>query len=186
MTAALLPPNASAFERAAAEALGAGLSPALPIRDLWSPERCPAPLLPWLAWALSVDAWDAGWPEETQRRVIAESLGIHRVKGSRAAVERALAALGYGDATVVEGAGGVLHDGTAIHDGAEIHGADAHWAEYRVFMLRPITGAQAAVVRRALERVQPVRCRLLGIVYQGAIIHDGSVIHDATHTHGGA
>ena len=54
----LLPPNASALERAIA-ATGAGID-TLPVavRDVWNPATCPVALLPWLAWALAVDEWD--------------------------------------------------------------------------------------------------------------------------------
>lgn len=187
MTAALLPPNATAFERAAADVIGARFDGAVPVRDLWSPERCPAPLLPWLAWALSVDVWDAAWPEATRRRVIAESLSVHRIKGSRAAIDRAIAAMGLGEVTVIEGAGAVLHDGSRLHDGAETHGVPAHWAEYRVYVRRLISIAQAARIRAQLAAVQPARCQLSEIVFvEAAALHDGRRVHDGTYSHGAA
>lgn len=34
------------------------------IRQVWTPEECPVELLPYLAWALSVDQWDKDWPAE--------------------------------------------------------------------------------------------------------------------------
>jgi len=58
-------------------------------------------LLPWLAWACSVDIWDDDWPEDTRRRVIADSYSVHSVKGTVGAVKRALAALGA-EAELVE------------------------------------------------------------------------------------
>lgn len=69
--------------------------PEVPIRQLWSPQTCPAAQLPWLAWALSVDEWDATWPEETKRQVIAASIEQHRKKGTVGALRRALQRLGY-------------------------------------------------------------------------------------------
>ncbi len=90
----LLPANATALERAI-EAAQARLSDVpVPVDALWDPWRCPAELLPWLAWAWSVDEWDAGWPEEIKRRVIAAAPDVHRLKGTRAAVARALEAIG--------------------------------------------------------------------------------------------
>lgn len=50
--------------------------------------------MPWLAWAVSVDLWDSRWPETVQRDVIAAAIPVHRMKGTRGAVIRALAALG--------------------------------------------------------------------------------------------
>lgn len=64
------------------------------LRDIHDPWKCPPDLLPWLAYALSVDVWSDSWPEFTQRTVIANSLEIHRHKGTRGSIEDAFAALG--------------------------------------------------------------------------------------------
>ena len=90
----LLPPNATPFERALEQALARIEEVPVPIDTLWDPNRCPADLLPWLAWAWSVDEWDPDWPEHVKRRVIAAAPEVHRLKGTRAAVERALKAIG--------------------------------------------------------------------------------------------
>ena len=92
----LLPSNATAAERALADVEGVSLlpMPAEVIATLWDPATCPAHLLPYLAWALSVDVWNPSWPVATQRAVIASSPAVHRRKGTRAAVEDAVAALG--------------------------------------------------------------------------------------------
>ena len=90
----LLPPNATPLERALEQALARIEDVPVSVDTLWDPWRCPADLLPWLAWAWSVDEWDADWPEEVKRRVIATSPEVHRLKGTRAAVERALKAIG--------------------------------------------------------------------------------------------
>ncbi|MGL4869920.1 MAG: phage tail protein I [Aeromonas veronii] len=66
----------------------------IPIRTLWDPWRCPLVALPYLAWALSVDQWESGWSETIKRRVVAASLDLHRIKGTRPAIEMALDALG--------------------------------------------------------------------------------------------
>ncbi|CAL4868214.1 hypothetical protein MMA231_02489 [Asticcacaulis sp. MM231] len=50
----VLPPNASHLERALEAAIQTPALP-VPIRDLWSPDRCPVQYLPWLARALSID-----------------------------------------------------------------------------------------------------------------------------------
>lgn len=64
------------------------------ISTMWSPWRCPASHLPWLAWALSVDTWDASWSEIEKRREIAIAPEVHRRKGTRRAVETSLQRLG--------------------------------------------------------------------------------------------
>jgi len=57
---------------------------------VWNPNTCPAHLLPWLAWAVSIDRWSADWSEARKRLEIAKSIDDHRVKGSRASVEEVL------------------------------------------------------------------------------------------------
>ncbi|WP_245596951.1 phage tail protein I [Leisingera aquimarina] len=47
---------------------------------------CPAHLLPWLAQTWGVDLWFDDWPENTQRRAIAEAPRLQRQKGTMAAV----------------------------------------------------------------------------------------------------
>lgn len=65
-----------------------------PIRNLWNPRTCPSHLLPYLAWAVSVDYWDDKWPEAVKRDVIAASYRIHRQKGTIAALKAAAAPFG--------------------------------------------------------------------------------------------
>ncbi|VFQ44380.1 phage tail protein I [Desulfoluna butyratoxydans] len=74
----------------------------IPIRDLWDPDRCPAPLLPWLAWALSVEHWDASWPEQIKRNVIKANRDILQRKGTADALKRAVHAIRGDDLKVVE------------------------------------------------------------------------------------
>lgn len=89
----LLPPNATTQERAIS--LAVDRLPSVPIKTLWTPATCPEAQLPWLAWALSVDEWDAAWPVETKRQVVAASIEQHRRKGTVGALRRALQRLGY-------------------------------------------------------------------------------------------
>ena len=95
MTNSLLPPGASDLERAAAQALATALDLQVPLRDLWRPERCPLELLPFLAWAFSVDRWDPDWRESTKRGVVRAAFFIHRHKGTIAALRRVVEPLGY-------------------------------------------------------------------------------------------
>lgn len=90
----LLPPNATAAERAIEAAIARIGDVPVPIRALWNPSSCPVELLPYLAWAFSVDVWDASWPEYRQRAAIAASFDLHKHKGTRQAVENAVAAIG--------------------------------------------------------------------------------------------
>lgn len=87
----LLPPNSSPLERAFDTVEGEALAGIpLPVGDVWSPERCPVALLPWLGWGLSIDIWDSAWSEGQKRTAIASAIDDQRRKGTRAALRRAL------------------------------------------------------------------------------------------------
>ncbi len=90
----ILPPSASELERDLELALARIEQVEIPIATLWNPWECPLEVLPFLAWALSVDVWRSDWPEVVKRRVVAGSLSVHRIKGTRPAVENALLDLG--------------------------------------------------------------------------------------------
>ncbi|HCU0312046.1 TPA: phage tail protein I [Klebsiella pneumoniae] len=95
MNNTLLPPSASAWMRGA-EAATAKLSGiTVAIRTLWTPTACPVDLLPYLAWALSVDRWDKNWPAEKKIASIQQSCWLHRRKGTRAAVRRVIEDMGF-------------------------------------------------------------------------------------------
>lgn len=89
----LLPPNATGAERALSLAIERHAALAAPLRDVWDADTCPAHLLAWLAWALTVDEWDGGWTDAQKRAVIKASLNVHRFKGTIGAVREALGAL---------------------------------------------------------------------------------------------
>ncbi|WP_448694543.1 phage tail protein I [Pseudomonas moraviensis] len=91
----LLPPNAKQLEQLAAEAFAQIERVPVPIRDLLNPDRCPVLLLPYLAWAFSVDRWDTEWSEATKRQVIKGSYFIHSRKGTIGALRRVVEPLGY-------------------------------------------------------------------------------------------
>lgn len=95
MARPLLPGNATALERLATQALAEIERVPVPIRDLVSPERCPVALLPYLAWAFSVDRWEAGWSEATKRQVIRSAWFVHAHKGTIGALRRVVEPLGY-------------------------------------------------------------------------------------------
>jgi phage tail P2-like protein len=132
----LLPPNATPEERALSKATARiGLpDTALGIDTLWRPWDCPEELLPWLAWALAVDVWDAGWDVATKRRVIAASIPLRRRAGTVWAVMEALKAAGYADALLTEGSSG-------------------HWAEFDLEVDLGETEGVATASRATLLRL---------------------------------
>ena len=66
----------------------------VPIRVLWDPWACPEHLLPWLAWAVSVETWDSQWPAQVKRQTIDASIAVHMKKGTIGALKKGLAAFG--------------------------------------------------------------------------------------------
>lgn len=94
MMKALLPPNATQFKKDVAELIEQSTNLEVAIKYLWDPFKCPEKLLPWLAWAYSVDRWDPNWPINTQRNVISQSFEVHQHKGTPFAIQQALVSLG--------------------------------------------------------------------------------------------
>lgn len=90
----LLPSNATSAERKLSLVGSRMTSIPIPVSDVWSPWKSPEQALPWLAWALSVDNWDKTWTVEQKRAVIADAPVSQKIKGTLAAVESNLIALG--------------------------------------------------------------------------------------------
>jgi phage tail P2-like protein len=183
----LLPPNATLLERSTETSMHQPMANIkVPVRDLWNPSTCPLALLPWLAWALSVDEWDQNWSEDQKRGAIAESVAIHAIKGTLASVKRVLAAAGYGDSTVLENLDAQERNGSITRNGHYVYGDGGdEWAQYRVYLTRPITIGQATQVRRMLNNTAPARCHLAGLHYTQALnIHNGAIHRDNTWTRG--
>ncbi|WP_137936102.1 phage tail protein I [Chitinivorax sp. B] len=95
MTDQLLPPGTTPFERSTAAVLASNCDLPVPLRSLWNPASCPPALLPYLAWALSVDRWDVDWSDDTKRKVIQASFYVHQHKGTIGALRRVVEPLGY-------------------------------------------------------------------------------------------
>ncbi|EPM1133167.1 MULTISPECIES: phage tail protein I [Klebsiella pneumoniae complex] len=95
MSNSLLPPSSGDWLRYT-EAGTARLSAiTVALRTLWTPTTCPVDLLPYLAWALSVDRWDKDWSAERKIAAIRKSYWLHRRKGTRAAVRRVVEDMGF-------------------------------------------------------------------------------------------
>ena len=91
----LLPGNSTQLERTAAQALAQIKRVPIPLRQLCNPDTCPVDLLPYLAWAFSVDRWDSKWTEAAKRTAIRSSHYIHSRKGTIGALRRVVEPLGY-------------------------------------------------------------------------------------------
>ena len=98
----LLPPNASQLLRDLESVFGDSFELPTLNRYVVNPDLAPAHILPWLAWALSVDDWSDSWPEQIRRNVIKASVEVHRKKGTIGALKKALQAFNYENVKVEE------------------------------------------------------------------------------------
>lgn len=90
----LLPANSTAAERALEQVQARPSLLAVPLRELWNPNTCPAHLLPWLAWTLSLDSWQPYWPEAIKRERIRSAIEIQRRKGTAKSVRDVVRSFG--------------------------------------------------------------------------------------------
>ena len=155
----LLPPSASQHEIHLAQSLARISELPVQIQDLWNPDRCPAHLLPWLAWSLSIDEWDGAWDEATQRDFIKQSATLHRQKGTVGAVRKALKPLGL----AVDLMEWFQRPNDLIL--ANIHNPTPHTFRFITWVQQqrqsrqqtPLNPQRYANVRRLVEQVKPVR-----------------------------
>ena len=98
----LLPPNASTLLRDLESVFGDSFDLPTLNRYVVNPDLAPVYILPWLAWALSVDDWSDNWSEQVRRNVIKASVEVHRKKGTIGALKKALQAFNYTNIKVEE------------------------------------------------------------------------------------
>lgn len=173
----ILKPNATEHDRALEQAIRKGKPDLTPIAKLMNPETCPAHLLGWLAWAFSVDVWEATWSEAMKREVIKRSIAIHRIKGTAGAVRRALSTIGFR---------------TDIFEWFE-HGADPHTFRIDAFgddifaAGLQISAELVDMVTLLIENVKPVRAHFtlrIGEKKGGAVtLRTGSLQRAEDHRH---
>ena len=96
----LLPPNASELERKITQ-IGKAAFDLPSIRVIKDIDDVPSQFLPFIAWQKSVDYWDENWQDSLKRNVIKNSREQHRIKGTAAAIKRALEPFGY-EVTLIE------------------------------------------------------------------------------------
>lgn len=83
----ILPPNATKLEGAIEKIIAARLAGVpVAIDAIWNPETCPAALLPWLAWGLSLDLWNPDWTEAQKRAAVADAIRFQQRKGTPASL----------------------------------------------------------------------------------------------------
>lgn len=184
----IMPPHSGRAEKALVEGVIQAFGFEIAVRDIWTPERAPESVLPWLAWALSVDDWDEAWSPDRKRAVIAASVEVHRHKGTVASVKAALAAMGYGGAEVVETAVDTPRygSGRAYGDGVTYGSLGASWADYWVNLTQAVSARDAARIAARLRSVAPARCRLRAVTIPGIYrVYGDGVRYGDDATYGG-
>jgi phage tail P2-like protein len=184
----VLPSSASPLE-IAVDLLGERRVRKIPLDAIWQtwdPDKCPAHLLPWLAYAMSIEEWDADWTEEQQRAVLRSAVEEHRTRGVVAAIRRAFANVGFPDIEIIEGRGGIRYDGVRTHDGYHIY-SGWHlpwWNVYRVVVPVLMNASQAAAARRMLSWLAPARCVLWDIKMGSTLLYNNVGRYDGQYAHG--
>lgn len=161
MSGSLLPPNVTALERAIeAATVRMGALP-VPLRTLVDPDNCPLPLLPYLAWAVSIDAWSSDWPEAVKRARVRRAIDIQRHKGTASSVRAVVES--FGGAVALREWWQIVPPG-APHTftmAVELSGNDG----------APTTAAFADAVINEVRRTKPVRSHFTftqGLRFNGA------------------
>lgn len=179
-----LPNSSTALEKALAT-VAYDFSNTPTLLSIWNADTCPLNLLPYLAWALSVDEWDNTWSEGRKRSAIKAAREIHRHKGTPGGVLAALAALGQPDAEIIERVHCIKRDGTAKRSGIHKRLGQQGWPYFRVVLKNPVTIDQAYLMKRTLDTVKRKSIWLTAIDFsQAAIRRNGTVKRDGSYTRG--
>lgn len=148
--------------------------------DAVDPDECAAALLPFLAWAYSVDEWPPGATEAEKRAIIKASIAVHRIKGTVQSIRDVLAAAGYGDITIVEGRNSVQYDGSNQYDATWQYGDAGSWAEWEV-VIENSDALPSDELIALLVQTAPARCLLVSVSYQKLFFrYNGAFNYDAT------
>ncbi len=181
----LLPNNATKVELALDKIAQKSTSFAVPVGTLFNPDTIDISLAPFMAWALSVDAWDESWPEEIKRDVLRTAIEIHRYKGSVYAVELSLAKAGLGDSEILEGRNKKKRDGTLRRDGFVLRSKSLGWHEFKVICKSLLSNSQADLARKLLQKSKPTRSILWGFDFTGSLPkHNGVIKRDGNYKRG--
>ncbi len=115
-----------------------------------------------LAWQYDIDI--SGMTLEQQRQAVRGAIALHRRRGTKWAIRKALDWQGFRSVSIVEGStSDLLHNGVWERDGNETHGGDLeHWATFKVSAIAK-DGFDCQRMYRAIRRAKNVRARLIGV-----------------------
>lgn len=86
----LLPPNSTRLEKSLAKQADRITAIPVGIAALHHVDSCPVPYLPWLAWSLRVEFWDATGSEAEKRQAIRDGRHFNLSRGTADALNYAL------------------------------------------------------------------------------------------------
>lgn len=181
----LLPPNATRQEHALDDSLARIGAVPVELVKLWNPNTCPLDLLPWLAWALSVDEWDESWSEAQKRATVVASYEVHSHKGTPYSIKTAIQALGYDNVQIREGEA-YFYNNLQTYDGSITHGSDGIWPLFDVVLnvgFAPDVGMIAKIKAR-IGRYKNARSVLRNLIFMN-LLYDNTVTYDGTYQHNG-
>jgi len=137
---------------------------------------------------MGIEGWNLAETPAQQRRLIKDSIAMHRLKGTPAALHALVQRLGFGRIAIQEGIGKLNYDGAYKYNGNMVYGDPHAWPIYRVVLLdRAITNEQAELLRRALAAYAPARCLLAALDYQSVPIrYNANAVFDGQYNHGSA
>lgn len=90
----LLPPNATDLEKKLAD-VGADAFNLPSIKLAKDVDHAPSDFLAYLAWERQVNYWRDEWPDALKRHIINQAIPQHKIKGTPAAIKRALEPFGF-------------------------------------------------------------------------------------------
>lgn len=171
MSTTLLPPNTTPLEQRIAVTTGIISELPSPLRELWNPATIPAELLPYLAWALSIEEeWRFARSDQERRTLVATSIDLHRYKGTPYAVRRGMQLLGFRDAEIIEGLPALHHDGEITRDGHHAFAGAARWALFRVAVdlgnQEGLDHQRIARIRHIIEYYKNARSHLYALTFR--------------------
>ena len=102
MSKSLLPINASQLLKDLENSSLKAISLEALNRYVTNPDLAPDNILPWLAWAVSVDDWSDNLSLAVKKNVIKASINVHKKKGTIGALRSALEAFNYENIIVEE------------------------------------------------------------------------------------
>lgn len=115
-----------------------------------------------LAWQYDIDI--SGMALEQQRQAVRGAIALHRRRGTKWAIRKALEWEGFRGVSIVEGStSDLLHNGMWDRDGNETHGGSLeHWATFQVSAITQ-DGFDCQRMYRMIRRAKNTRARLIGV-----------------------